>query len=110
MLADFDGSCGVAAQVDLLANVGALLADTQMLLTRLQDDAAASAEDTEDDSGGFFAAADAPGREPSPAPGAAAPAAAAARQAAEETATDEVYEFQARPLAPACCFSAAIVE
>ncbi len=81
--------------MDLLANVGALLADTQSLLTRLQegDDAATSAE-AEDDSGGFFAALDAPGRQPSPAPGAAAAAAAAVAAGADETATDEVFEFQ----------------
>lgn len=78
------------AQVDLLANVGALLADTQSLLTRLQDGDAADADD-----GGFFAAdpSTSPGRQASPSPN-SSPSAAQPAQPADEVATDEVYEFQ----------------
>lgn len=78
------------AQVDLLANVGALLADTQSLLTRLQDGDAGDADD-----GDFFAAdaSTSPGRQPSPSPQ-SAPIAAQPAQPADEVATDAVYEFQ----------------
>ncbi len=73
--------------MDLLANVGALLADTQSLLTRLQDGDAADAND-----GDFFAAdaSTSPGRQASPSP---VPAPSAV-QPADEVASDEVYEFQ----------------
>lgn len=80
----------VCGQVDLLANVGALLADTQSLLTRLQDG------DTGDANDGDFFAADpsiSPGREASPAPN-PAPSAAAQGSPVGEVATDEVYEFE----------------
>ncbi|KAK9909837.1 hypothetical protein WJX75_008190 [Coccomyxa subellipsoidea] len=84
---------GPAMQVDLLANVGALLADTQSLLTRLQDG------DTGDANDGDFFAADpsiSPGREASPAPNPAPSAAAQGSPPADEVATDEVYEFEFR--------------
>ncbi|BDA42626.1 probable phosphoinositide 3-kinase regulatory subunit 4 [Coccomyxa sp. Obi] len=83
---------GPAMQVDLLANVGALLADTQSLLTRLQDGDAADADD-----GDFFAAdpSTSPGRQASPSPD-SAPSSAQPAQPADEVATDEVYEFQFR--------------
>ncbi len=81
----------VIGQVDLLANVGALLADTQSLLTRLQDGDSADAND-----GDFFAAdpSISPGREASPAPN------AAAELPPDEVATDEVYDFEVRPHTP----------
>jgi hypothetical protein len=76
-----------ASQVDLLANVGALLADTQSLLTRLQDGDGGEVED-----GGFFAAdTPFPLREPSPLP----PERDACPQSAlDEITTEEFYEFQ----------------
>lgn len=89
-------------QVDLLANVGALLADTQSLLTRLQDGAEGDADGDGDD-GAFWAAADAsvlPGRQPSPSPTGTAAGSGQMQQGllpADEVATDEVYEYQVRP-------------
>ena len=88
------------AQVDLLANVGALLADTRSLLTRLAEGDASDGANNDD--GGFFEAIDAPGRQLSPVPPGAAAAANASQLAGlgdavdDETAVDEVYEFQVR--------------
>lgn len=91
--------------MDLLANVGALLADTRTLLTRLQDgedaDSAAAghdAEDGDDAHGGFFAGGGADGNAPGGRPSPGAPhggvAAGTAGAAEDDVAVDEVYEFQ----------------
>ena len=75
-----------------MANVDALLADTQTLLARLQEAEPGGAED-----GTFFAADPSRSmslRQPSPEPQPDAPLPASAGAWPEDSATDEVYEFQ----------------
>ena len=75
-----------------MANVEALLADTQTLLARLQEGESGGAED-----GTFFAADPSRSmslRQPLPEPQPDAPLPASAGSSPEDSATDEVYEFQ----------------
>lgn len=81
--------------MDLLANVGALLADTQSLLTRLQDGDGGDLED-----GDFFAAETHDVRQPTPPPSGSEQGADSG-SLPEEIATDNFYEFQ---VGPSQCF------
>ena len=85
-------------QADLMANVEALLADTQTLLARLQSTESGGADDD------TFFALDPRGsmslRQPSPEPQLDAALPASASSCPEEVATDEVYEFQVRNTTP----------
>ena len=87
-------------QADLMVNVDTLLADTQSLLARLQEAGSGGAEDD-----AFFAADPSRSmslRQPSPEPQLDPSLPASASSSPEESATDEVYEFQVgdAPLLP----------
>ncbi len=86
-------------QADLMVNVDTLLADTQTLLARLQEAESGGAEDDT-----FFAADPSRSmslRQPSPEPQPDPSLPASASSSPEESATDEVYEFQVRA-SPSC--------
>lgn len=92
-------TCFLSSQADLMANVEALLADTQTLLARLQEAESGGAEDDT-----FFAADPSRSmslRQSSPEPHPDAHLPASASSSPEENATDEAYEFQVRAI-PSC--------